>query len=381
MAACPVGSLTSFPLGIDFTPTYDIYKNLSRDTASIQVQWGSRATKPGFLLGSNNGGLIDEQSGMTTLRYNSMTYNLITVQIAKATHTPWMLPISAQPDNKEDIIFIFTTTARSTTPIIMIIVPIVRDGTAQSDPMYLTALNSDGDAGSGPYSLDKCMPFNDYVKYTTCLNGYSTEAPTANAIVFVAVEGLKVSPTLMAAIQEGFGGNPFPAPTSDFMTKFTVSRFAVTPATIGTKVSISSPFSIYVAPSDAPPTTDNYKCMPLDMAQIQTSDLSGAKTLTQILLPEQQDIKLVNPGKLEKGISIALGIIMGAAFFGLGIYMLWTLIQGTRAAAATVSGATPTVTIFSKLYSLWPFILVLAVGIAAGAVITFLSVSRDPPKD
>ena len=374
MATCPIGALTSFPLGIGFTPTSSIYSSLPRDTSRMQMQWGSRATRPGFLRGPTNGGIIDEQAGTTTLRYNGNSYSMTSAQIAKATHTPWILPIASQPINTEDIILIFTTNAATTTPIIMIVVPVVRNGTAKTDSTYLTALDISGDAGDGPFSLEDCLPLNDYVKYTTCLNGYSTDATAANALVFVDISGLSVSPTLMTAIQtESFGGNPFPSATSDFMTKFSSSTKSVTAATIGTQVSISSPFVTYVPPSNAPPSTDNYKCMPLDMAQIQGSDLSGAKTLTEILLPQQKDVKILDPGKLEKGISIALGIVMGIMFFGLGIYMLWSFIEGTRGAAATVSGAAPTVTIFSKLYSLWPFLLVLIVGIASGAAITVIT--------
>jgi hypothetical protein len=167
-------------------------------------------------------------------------------------------------------------------------------------------------------------------------------------------------------------GIDFPIPISYFMNEFSESK-SVTAETIGKVVSISSPFINYTPPLVPEASTDNYKCMPLDMAQIQTSDMVGAKTLTEVLLPKAKDAKILDPGKLEKAISIALGVVMGIMFFGLGFYMIFTFIQGARGAASTVSGAAPTVTIFSQLYSLWPFLLVLIVGIAAGAAITVVT--------
>ena len=371
-ATCPIGALTSFPLGIGFTPTTSIYNSLPRDTSRIQLMWGTRMTHPSFLRGPDNGGIIDEQTGMTTLRYNTNTYNLMSVQMCKSTHTPWVLPVSSQPSNKEDLMFIFNTNAVSTTPIIMIIVPIVRNGEAKTDPKYLTGLDVSG-SSTGPYSMQDCVPLGDYVKYSTCLNGYSTEATTANALVFVDISGLAVSEARMTSIQKngGFGATGFPAATAYFMNKFSTMTVSVTASTIMNQVSITSPFVNYVPPSNAPPTTDDYKCMPLDMTQIQASDLSGAKTLTQILLPELKDEKILDPGKLERGISIALGVIMGIMFFGLGIYMLWGLISGIR--GSTASGPQPTVTVFSTIFALWPFLLVLIVGIACGAAITVVT--------
>ena len=371
-STCPITAMTSFPLGIEFTPTTGIYNSLPRDVGQLQMQWGTRTTRPGF-MGGSNGGIIDEPSDTNTLRYKTNSYNLLSVQIAKATHTAWILPIASQSFNKEDLIFIFTTNAVSTTPILMIIVPIIRNGTARTDPLYLTALDSSREAGSGPYSLKDCLPFNEYIQYTSCLNGYSTEAPTANAVIYVDISGLSVSSELMSSVlQKSFGTPLFPIPVSYFMNKFSRSA-TVSASTINKSVSISSPFKTFVPPSNAPVTTDNYKCMPLDMTQIQTSDLSGAKTLTQILLPQQKEIQILNPGKLERGISIALGVVMGLMFFGVGIYILWSFIDGTRAAA---SGAAPTVSIFSKLYSLWPFLLVLLIGISVGVVITVLTAKK-----
>jgi hypothetical protein len=336
------------------------------------MQWGTRTTPPVFLKQATSGGTIDEKDGSTTLRYNTNTYNLISVQIAKATHTSWLVPTKSQPDNKEDLIFIFTSSAADPR-ILMIVVPIIRTGRARTDPLYLTALGAttEADAGKGPFSLEDCLPLRDYIKYTSCLNGYSTDAPTANAVMYVDVSGISVSPTLMDGIKRNLGFD-FPTPVSYFMNKFSGSKI-MTAETIGKVVSISSPFVTYEPPIVAEASTDNYKCMPLDMAQIQTSDMVGAKTLTEVLLPKAKEAKILDPGKLEKGISIALGVVMGIMFFGLGFYMIFTFIQGARGAASTVSGAAPTVTIFSKLYSLWPFLLVLIIGIAAGAAITVVT--------
>jgi hypothetical protein len=118
--------------------------------------------------------------------------------------------------------------------------------------------------------------------------------------------------------------------------------------------------------------------MPLDMTQIQTSNLAGAKTLTEVLLPQQKDAQIVDPGKLERGISIALGIVMGIMFFGLGIYMLWTFIKGSGT-GTTVAGAAaadaPT-TWYTNIKVLAPFLVVLIIGIISGAVITTLTAKK-----
>ena len=326
------------------------------------------------MKGSTAGGILDENvaAATNTLVYNKIRYNLASVQIAKSTHTAWVLPITAQPENKEDMIFIFSTPTKHDIPILMIVVPIVRTGAPQTDPLYLTALDVSNNVQNKTFSLEDCIPKNDYIKYTTCLTGYSTEASSANVIVFVNTAGLSVSRTLIEAIlKKVFTAATFPVATADFMTKFSTTTSSVTAADIGNRVSITSPFINYVPPSNAPPSTDNYKCMPLDMAQIQRSDLSGAKTLTQVLLPDRKDSKILDPGKLERGISIALGIVMGILFFSVGIYILWKFIEGAKATAAGT--AVPTVTIFSKLYSLWPFLLVLIVGISTGVVITVLT--------
>ena len=118
VSVCPLIRLTSFPLGIEFTPTEGTYKSLPRVNSRIQMQWGTRMTKPAC-----SGGLLDESDGTTTLRYDTNTYNLTSAQIIKSTHKSWLVPIT---ENTEDILFIFTTPSTTTlTPIIMIIIPIV----------------------------------------------------------------------------------------------------------------------------------------------------------------------------------------------------------------------------------------------------------------
>ena len=365
---CPAGALTSFPLKIGFTPTSDTYKNIPVDNTELVFQWQPRSISPSFEKIPLNSGLIDEPTGLTTLRYNTKIYSLISVQIAQATHTEWLPTNQSRLDNKEDIIFIFKTSVSE--PLnIMIVVPIIKNGTAQTDPLYLTALDPSSGLENGPFSLDDCVPRSNYIKYTSCLPGYSKDAPSNNALIYVDISGLSVSPTLMDSIKKNsFAGSNFPAkPTADFMNRFTSDLKTITSTTIGTNVAMSSRFVNSTGQSNKSESTDNYKCMPLDMAQIQTSDLVGAKKLTEILLPEQKEAKILNPGKLERGISIALGIIMGIMFFGLGIYMLLGFIKGSQ------GGVTETTTIVSKIYGIWPFILVLIIGIASGAAITVVT--------
>lgn len=381
-STCPLRAMTSFPLGIDFTPTPGFYTSLSNDNKSLVMQWGVRLTKPGF-----SGQFIDEQTGTTsttTLRYDTNTYHLTGLQITKPTHTSWLLPVTSQPLNKEDILFMFTTTSTSSTaPIIILIVPVVRNGTARTDPVYLMALDS-GEAGAGPFPLKDCLPDKNYIKYTTCLKGYSTEASSANAIVYVNTTGLSVSATLMAAIQKNnFGGNPFPIPIADFMQKYSLTQISVTAETIKTHVSVSSsPFQNYVPPSDAPPNTDNYKCMPLDMTQIQTSDLSGAKTLTQILLPEARDMKILNPGMTEYVLTIVIGVTMGLLILGVGFLTVSNVVIPAiaPAAGAAVAGAAGGPTLVQRLYDVRFYILAGFVGVFIGGLASYFTTKKPTGK-
>ena len=176
------------------------------------------------------------------------------------------------------------------------------------------------------------------------------------------------------------GGNPFPSPTPDFMTKFggEKSKVFMNAGTINKYVSISSPFVNYVPPSDAPPNTDNYKCMPLDMAQIQTSDLSGAKTLTQVLLPEAKGDKLLDPGLTEKVLTIILGVTMGIIILSVGFFTIFNIVVPSVAPTAGESGLTNN--IMKMLADMKYYILAGVIGVIAGALISYFVNRKDAPK-
>jgi len=375
VTTCPPSSKTSFPLGIGFTPTTGVYSSLSMDKSRLEMQWGIRSTKPGF-----SGDYVNEEAGATTttLRYNTNTYSLTALQISKSTHTPWLLPVTSQPLNTEDIVLTFITTSKtSTTPIIIVVIPIVRNGTARTDPLYLTALDTASDEIKGTFSLKDCLPDNNYIKYTVCIPGYTTEASSADAIVYVNTTGLSVSSTLMAAIQKNsLGGRQFPTPDADFMQEWKKVRISMTAESIKTHVSMSSsPFENYMPPSDAPPSTDNYKCMPLDMAQIQTSDLSGAKTLTQILLPEARDVKILDPGMTEYVLTIVIGVTLGIIILSVGFLTVSNVVIpaiAPAAGAAAVGGPT----LVQRLYDVRFYILAGFVGVFIGGLASYFTTKK-----
>jgi len=272
--------------------------------------------------------------------------------------------------------------------MIMIIVPIVRDGKARTDPPYLLALDSSVD-NQGPFSLEDCLPLNNYITYTTCLAGYSSEASSVNAITYVNTTGLSVSPELMNTIKSKcLGGLAYLALSDAFMVKFPMTRVTMNDVTTMSKyVSVAaSPFTNYVPPSNAPPTTDNYKCMPLDMAQIQTSDLSGAKTLTQVLLPTVKDQKLLDPGLTEKVLTIILGVALVLLVFVVGFLTVFNVVVPAAGAAAGVTPAAGAAAVASATTStqtltvMMPYILAAGIGLVAGSLITFFMNNRTIGK-
>lgn len=155
----------------------------------------------------------------------------------------------------------------------------------------------------------------------------------------------------------------------------------MTAESIKTNISLSpSPFQNYVPPSDAPPSTDNYKCMPLDMAQIQTSDLSGAKTLTQILLPEARDMKILNPGMTEYVLTIVIGVTMGLLIIGVAFLTVFNVVIPAVAPAAAVAGATAGPTLMQRLYDIRFYIGAGFIGIFIGGLASYFATKKPTVK-
>ena len=192
-------------------------------------------------------------------------------------------------DNTEDIVFIFESQAEIQNKVIMIVIPIIHTNDHLDIPLYLAELlndklltsmdyNSTGISNSR-HSLESCLPFRaKYIKYMSCIQGYSVAAPVSNIVVFVCVNGINVYKAMMDTIRFNGGFlNEFPNIVSHFMEKFTGSR-NVNTEELGRVVSITSPFTKYIEPKEQGERDNlaDYQCMPLDMAQIDVKNMSGA---------------------------------------------------------------------------------------------------------
>jgi hypothetical protein len=373
--ACSINGLRSFPIGINITPTDEIYNKLKDSSyPAISVEWGTRSKQPSFTNTTSYGGVLDdtESSTKTSLQYNGNTYTLMSAQVAAATHNGWIVS-SARKDNKEDLVLIFSTSgtvASLPRNTLIIIIPILRTGT--SNPAYLSGIIT---RGTPPYSLESCMPSGLYAIYSTCLDGYVLGAASQSAAVFVHTVGLPVSPELISGILSmGAFGTTFPVLHAPFMTSLTSANAVGSDSfPINRYVITASPFTkaLPIPPTETV-STDNYKCTPLDASTIVDGkikfDTATGKTLTQVIAPSTGPI---NPGKFERGLSITLGVILGILFFGIGFYFLSNIIAPTPATSGPIPVQESSITTFLKTNGV--ALGMGAVGLLAGYTIALLS--------
>jgi hypothetical protein len=205
---CDTNANKSFPIQMGLTVTDTMYDTVS-EPIIIDFQWASRSTPPKF----TNNSIIDEvgpgQTNLSTLRYNRKNYTIARVQIIQASHTAWILPNTAQKDNKEDIVITFSNedidTSGPNTPYILFVIPIIRTS-SNASINYLKGLTNP--SASGPFSLQSCFPTNKkarFAYYSTCLESIGKNTPTQNMNVFVAVNGISISASLMENILTNVG--------------------------------------------------------------------------------------------------------------------------------------------------------------------------------
>jgi hypothetical protein len=347
---CPAGAITSFPLGISIIPSQSQYDAV-KDTAlaGMTIQWNTQTTAPTFSNTNSTGGILNEGDS-TTLRYKGVKYPLTRAQICAQTHSGWILPVGGS--NKEDLILIFTNDSDTLTiSNIMIIVPIIRSNQA-TDPAYMRGLADNTLTGS--FSLKDCVPSDNFLNYSSCLDGYSPTAKASNVSVFVSIGGLSVSDSLMNSIitKSGFG-TVFPTIQAPFMSSFRGSK------TIGVgdnslEKYVTTTSNLFADPSTfsaRTDSTDKYKCVPLNPdadvvnGAIQVDTDSGE--LLSKVLSARNDAKAadvapdaIDPGRLEEIIGIVVGVIMGAIFLSIGGYLFYRFLwPGPGATASGPSGA------------------------------------------
>jgi hypothetical protein len=237
----------------------------------MNFQWATRSVPPTFI--PTVAGQIDDGassgSGVTnttTLKFHNTTYTLYSVQIVNATHNNWIIPAASKQKNTEDIILTFQNESATFAAYVIIVLPILRIGSAQ--PRYLQALATSNQAPNS-YSLSDCLPTNNnslFAYYVTCLDGYTAHKNPDNAYVFVGVEGVSVSSDLMEKISNKIGPTPILHFLSRFADKISVigngdfNQYILSTRTLLNPAAKSTDYSFH-ARTDA---TNAYKCVPLD---------------------------------------------------------------------------------------------------------------------
>jgi len=281
-------------------------------------------------------------SNLTTLRFMNKSYTISAVQIIQASHKAWILPTSAQAMNTEDIAITFTSGDTSNTnAYLTFIIPVLRSSAAT--PNYLQGLSNPN--ANGPFSIKSCFPTNaraNFAYYETCLAGYSKLANTQTSKIFVSTDGIQVSPTLMTTIM-GITGRTgsFAQFSPPYISRLTNIRRAIrSDAEFNSSVLTTNQLLNYTAFIKENPTlaedvrqdnTDAYQCVAIDPDAAVVDgkinvDLSTGEVLTDVLTKRNALLKAnhvtpsMNPGRLEKYMGTAIGIV-------LSIVLFWIIIQ------------------------------------------------------
>jgi len=362
-------AVTSFPLNIDRTPDEATNYDSVDEPITMNFQWATRSIAPRFISSS---GLIDEGSGsgatnVSTLNFNNIKYNIYSVQIAsnggnKGTHNNWIIPSSAQSQNKEDLIITFYNPNTTLTyNYIIIVLPIIRTTSSGSDPVYLSGLSS---STNGSYSLSSCLPQDKkalFAYYATCIDGYTDHKTPENIYVFIAVKGINVTSSLMDKLGKKVNASGvFPTINLPFMFRFAAqmsslnvttefTRYILTTRQLLNYAGISNLYKD-LSINKRTDSTDAYKCIPLD----PDTDISGGTIsfdlesgeLLKNVLAERDAARNLNSGADKNGdsetgklvISI-IGYVFVILIFFILAYMAYLTYRSTAPAPAPTPGA------------------------------------------
>ena len=327
----------SFPTGLSFPINSEKYGLLGTPTPlGFTFQWATRTTPPEF-ESSNRGTLLPEP-GESTLRYNERVYKLVRIQLTKPTHTSWVIPVTAQAQNLEDVILTFTTSDGVTDQpnVIIIVVPILRADVSSTDSSYLRALADPNlvGAGTSPASLFPGREADPYAYYPICATGYNSGEPPQNVLAVILVRGLYTSNATMNAILANYNSvaqdyGAYQPPTT---LVFSMNMGSYNETTFQTQVKYGYNI-IAPVPIQAPPTpvtkavpTSSFQCTTLDpVTQIKDGtiviDSSTGKPLSDVeaqrktLIDEatQPPPNKMTPDMYLEKVSGALSIILAVA--------------------------------------------------------------------
>ncbi len=275
----------SFPTSLSFSIDSEKYGLLGTPAPlGITFQWATRTTPPEFE--SSNLGTLLPEPGESTLRYRERNYKLTRIQIAKPTHTSWVIPATAQPQNLEDVVLTFLTTDTITDQpnVIIIVIPILRAEVSATDSAYLKALADPNLIGAGvsPASLFPARETDPYAYYSVCATGYAEGDPAQNILVVTLVRGLYTSNATMNAVLANYNSvaqdyGPYEPPTS-LVFSMTLGTFNMVNFQAQVKYGYTIIAPVATQPPPKPKTesvsADSYQCVPLDPAtQIKDGSL------------------------------------------------------------------------------------------------------------
>jgi hypothetical protein len=338
--SCPSGAITRFPLQLSATITDLLYDGVS-EPITMDIQWAARSTPPMFIdpkIESKTDEVGAGNTNLTTLRFNNNNYTVSSVQFIKASHTPWILPLSSQPLNKEDIVITFST--NNTTlqyAHITFVIPILRDGTS-TNPTYLNGLSDPNT--NGPFSLQSCFPSNSRARfafYAICLAGYSLSSPSQNAYVFVSTDGIRVSSELMTKILGIRGGIDFGSFSPSYLNRLSGTSTIVGYTDFSKYVMSTTNLLNYndfkrlypqIETDVRQDDTSAYQCVAIDPDSAIVDgklsvDIKSGEVLTDVLekrdqLRAENNVTVsMDPGRLERYMGTALGIILSILLFGM----------------------------------------------------------------
>jgi len=377
--SCPQGAIQTFPLILDFNATLDTYE-VANAPLAIDFKWATRRNAPQFLTTEGNRHAIDEggegQSNLTSFKYLGVDYEVNRVEIAAATHTSWVLPADKRSNNEEDIVITFEA-KQSTTSVqyryILFIIPIIRSESVSSESNYLRGLLNS--SASESFSLRSCFPTavnSLFGYYSACLNGIQPPYALDNVHVFVSTEGIPVLRETMINLLKLV--NPtaigFPGANPPFKNRFTTgqnpkalqrSEFAEFVLSTNQLLNAAGYAAtvLRTTPESRRDDLDAYKCVALNPdADIEGGginiDVETGTPLKDVLETREaeraalgtkatQGGVVLNPGRLEKLLSSALGIFMIViVVFGVVLLISQYFGQGRSPAVGPVSlmGAT-----------------------------------------
>jgi hypothetical protein len=219
-ATCPPSANTSFPIRMDTDINSANYDSIE-DTVSIDIKWSTRTTAPVITTDGKTDDVGTGTSNITTLRYNSSNYNLVSVQICKATHKSWLETPERRTLNKADVVLTFenVNTSRDNRYILLIAPLCMTEIDTVSNPSkYIQGLYEQSESnplsslfggGSGQeYSLRTVFPPENttrFVYYSTCLTGNTQNPGTQTSLVFINTVGINLSKTMSTSLLEKLG--------------------------------------------------------------------------------------------------------------------------------------------------------------------------------